>query len=51
VTSGSYSYYTVNSGELLSGDTTAFNYYPVMKRFVLNTGITVATDFNYYAAV
>jgi len=54
VTSGSYSYYFLTSGETLSGasdNTAAFNYYPVMQRFVLNTGITAATDFNYYAAI
>jgi len=51
VTSGSYSYYTANPDEASSGVTTAFNYYPVMKRFVLNTGITAGQDFNYYAAV
>jgi len=54
ITSGSYSYYFLTSGEVLSGavdDTAAFNYYPVMQRFVLNTGITAAADFNYYAAI
>jgi len=54
VTSGSFTCYADDSDEIVSGVKTSeahFNYYPIMSRFVLNTGITAATDFNFYAAI
>jgi len=54
VTSGSFSCYADESDETVSGvlsGTAHFNYYPIMSRFVLNTGITAGSDFNFYAAI